>query len=1134
MKRLQALLMAALMLMCLLPAAPAAASADYSWIKVKLSTNNATSLTMYVSGSYFIKENGAEFTGGTITLRSNGDGTVTLSHSSGGELYTASSMSIMRYNVSRDAGYLKLGGRCYLGHFNIKAMSSGYIRVVNEVPLAHYLYGVVGYEMSNTFPIEALKAQAIAAKCYVLSNITMSGDYYIGDTSSDQVYKGYDSSYTNVINAVDSTLDQVLAVNGELLCTYYAASNGGETLLPTQAWPSKKVGDRGYDIRLDPYDLANAYSKKETISIPINMPGSITPALMAMLLSKATGALGYTVNQIDSISDVSLHTPKYKNTTRCMSKCTITLTVSQSGANPAEVSLTFSTSEFESYGVVRDSTLRIYWGEMGSNGYYNIYHVRYGHGVGMSQRGAQAMASEGKSYKDILEFYYPGASFASINVSEPSNPANSAVNKAPEGDYVLAVTTGNVRMRSGPGTGYGSLGTVPSGSEIYVFSSEGGWANASYNGVTGYISEKYVDYPNGKPEPQPTPTPGPSAEPQLPEKEGVIAYGMVNGQGVNFRTGPGTSYASIARLDKNTVLYITDSTNGWYACETESGMKGYMIATYVSITGYPSNDAENEQEVETPPEEEPEEPEEEQLVQPTVVAYGRVTGQGVNFRTGPATTSESMGKLDRNTPLDIYGTAGSWYYGKANNLIGYISGGYVEITGIPEIALPNTDVSPEPEGTPDVSADPNASPTPGVTPGADVSPTPEASPAPEDSPGADPSPTAEPTPTPKPKETVTVGRITASGVNMRIGPGTSYISLKKLSKDTGVYILGKSGSWYSVLVGSMGGYVHEDYVEVTGSVVKDEVETSGATGKGVTTGSVRLRSGPGTNNDIITTLSKGTEITLYGITSGWYSARLADGTAGYVSSKYVKVTQAYSTEESAGEEETQQSTGKGVLTTNVNFRQSPSTSARKFTTLKKGTEVTLYSLKDGWYEAEYNGTRGYLFAKYISVSSVGGGNNVGGGDTGNTGGGTVSTGGKVTLTQGTSTANVNFRSGPSTSGTTIYGKITEGDTVDIIGQAGTWYYVVYQGRVGFVSGDYINITATGTVGIQPVNSSIKAQACVTNSNVNLRTGPSTGYDKITQLSKGTSVTVYYVADGWCFAKCASGYGFLFDEYVSLA
>ena len=161
-------------------------------------------------------------------------------------------------------------------------------------------------------PIEALKAQAVAAKCYVLSNMTTSGDYYIGDTSAEQVYKGYNASYTNVIEAVDSTLDEILAVNGRMLCTYYAASNGGETLLPSQAWPSKRLSDGGYDIRLDPYDLGNAYSKMETIKLPVNMGGEISPALMNMLLDKASRALSYQVNQIDGIYSVSVHSDVYK------------------------------------------------------------------------------------------------------------------------------------------------------------------------------------------------------------------------------------------------------------------------------------------------------------------------------------------------------------------------------------------------------------------------------------------------------------------------------------------------------------------------------------------------------------------------------------------------------------------------------------------------------------------------------------------------------------------------------------------------------------------------------------------------------------------------------------------------------
>lgn len=1137
MKRSAALMLALIMLITLLPISTAQAAADYSWIKVKLSTNNATSLTIYASGKYFIKENGAEFTGGTVSVRSNGDGTMTLSHSSLGDVYTGSSLSIMKADISRNAGYLKLNGRCYLGHFNLKCISSGYIRVVNEVPLAHYLYGVVGYEMSNTFPIEALKAQAIAAKCYVFSKLNMSGDYYIGDTSSEQVYKGYDASYTNVIEAVDSTLDQVLAVDGKLLCTYYAASNGGETLLPSQAWPSKNVTDKGYSIALDPYDLANAYSKMETIKIPINMPGSISQNLMNMLLTKASSALGYSVNQINSISSVELHDPKYSGTTRCMNKCTITFTVSQSGANAQTVNLTFYTSEFGSYGVTADSTLRSYWGEMTSSGYYHIYHVRFGHGVGLSQRGAQARAQAGQSYKDILNFYYPGASFATINVSTPQSPSNSVGESAPEGNYVQAVTTGNVRMRSGAGTNYSSLGTVPEGSEIYVYEIVNGWAYAAYDGKLGYISGKYVSYPNGTPAPTPTPEATPSPTPGVVD-DGTIAFGSVNGQGVNLRIGPATSYQSIAKLDKGTELNIYSSTNGWYAVKTADGKTGYMIATYVSITGYPvtDSDAEKEEEVTDTPEtggDENTEAEgtpgaeptpEPEATGPAVIAYGKVTGQGVNFRTGPATSYQSMKKLDKGTEMEIYAQSGSWYYGKADDTVGYISGGYVEITGKPEATPEPPKTEPPAEGGSDAEGETGAETTPSPEPEEDANYT-----------------------------TMQVGKINASGVSMRIGPGTSYTRLKKLSKDTGVYILGKKDSWYNVQTGGIQGYVYDDYVTITGTekvdssgnVVGENENLSGATGKGETTGNVRLRKGSSTDTEAIATLKKGTKLTLYGTQNGWYIVKLEDGTGGYVSSKYVKVTEAYgNVSEEAGSEETETSIGTGTLSTNVNFRQGPSTSAKKLTTISKGSSVTLYSLNDGWYEAEYKGNRGYLYAKYVVKDATVGTNNVGTTDTENTNGETgsntdsvitVENGSTATLSKGVmTTSGVNFRKGPGTD-YDKYETLDKGDELEIIGQTGTWYYVVCKGKVGFVSTAYVSVKSAGSVSIQQVSSSIKAQTCKVNaSGVNLRIGPSTGHNSLSKLSEGTEVTVYYVTGDWCFVKCGSVYGFVHDDYLTVA
>ena len=77
----------------------------------------------------------------------------------------------------------------------------------------------------------------------------------------------------------------------------------------------------------------------ETIKLPVNMGGEISPALMNMLLDKASRALGYQVNQIDGIYSVSVHSPKYSGTSRCMSKCSIELAASQNGMGSERVTL---------------------------------------------------------------------------------------------------------------------------------------------------------------------------------------------------------------------------------------------------------------------------------------------------------------------------------------------------------------------------------------------------------------------------------------------------------------------------------------------------------------------------------------------------------------------------------------------------------------------------------------------------------------------------------------------------------------------------------------------------------------------------------------------------------------------------
>lgn len=999
------------------------AAADYSTIKVKLTTNNATVLSMSVKGDYFLNENAAEFSGGTLTLRANFDGTLTVSHSKAGELYTGTSVSIMREEMDPSAGYMYFNSRSYLGHFNVKVLSNGFLQVVNVVPLAHYLYGVVGHEMSNSFPIEALKAQAIAAKCYVLTNMkTGSAEYYLGDTSSDQVYKGYTASNKNVIEAVDSTLTEILTVDGNMLCTYYAASNGGETSLVTYAWNTGKGTDAGYGISLDEYDFANKLSPLETVRIPINRTGSITRALYDMLLAKASVEIGTNATGLELIDSVELHTPRHKNVTRNMTRMKVKLGVIADDMLYDNIEIDFNVSDLYTYGVVTNATLRTYWGEYDeAKGEYVIYHARWGHGVGMSQRGAQQRANDGWNYQDILSFYYPGAKFSTISVSEMKDPTKPGETPDPNvlPQIGTAVATGNVRFRKGPGTDYDSWGTIKKGSEVPIYGMENGWYRVIADGMDGYLSGSYLEVNMTA---TPSPVPGTPSEGVTPDDSTakVIGTGTITAQDVNFRTGPAVSYSRIKKLAKGTELTAYTLTDGWY---------------YVNIDG----------------------------------VYGYVIGQ------------------------------------------------YVKIEETPE----------QPETTP------------------------------------------APDKTPEAVYKAKTGTVNRSAVNFREAASTASARLRQLDKNTAVYVLSKDGNYYKAVVDGQFGYIYADYVSLTEEEVslgsdgkpvsetekEEETPPVPTTGKGVTSGNVNFRKGPGTSHASMGTLKKGVNLILIALENGWYKVKVG-GDEGYISSKYVTVTEEIPEnappKTDGGAVETPELTvpqilGIGETTGSVNFREGPSTSSDKIGKIKKGQPITLYSLADGWYEVEYNGTRGYLYAKYVKVvaevtetpsegvtpgvTPEGSTGTEGGAGSENTPGNAENAG--VQLAQGTAAGDVNFRDRPSTTNGKVISKLKAGDTLSILGETDDWYYAVYNGRVGFAYKAYIKVTNSGSQGIARVSESVAPILTSTTAEVNLRKGMSTSSEIIRLLPNRSAVTVYMIFDGWCFLSSDGSFGFAVTDYVKL-
>jgi stage II sporulation protein D len=123
---------------------------------------------------------------------------------------------------------LSLDGKSYRGKLEI-ASAGGYLRVVNHVGLELYIAGVVAQEMPYTWPIEALKAQAVAARTFALKSIVKGKPYDLYSDWRSQMYGGVASEQDSATKAIQATAGQVVLYGGQLITAFYSSSSGGKT-----------------------------------------------------------------------------------------------------------------------------------------------------------------------------------------------------------------------------------------------------------------------------------------------------------------------------------------------------------------------------------------------------------------------------------------------------------------------------------------------------------------------------------------------------------------------------------------------------------------------------------------------------------------------------------------------------------------------------------------------------------------------------------------------------------------------------------------------------------------------------------------------------------------------------------------
>lgn len=256
---------------------------------------------------------------------------------------------------------------------------------VVKLDLDEYVMGVVASEMPADFEMEALKAQALTARTYIVKKLTSNDSVdlpqgaVVGDSVNYQVYKSsdelkeiwkaadYESKMKKIKEAVQATSGQVLTYNGTPIDATFFSTSNGYTESSGAIWPN----DIPYLTSVEsPWDKKSPkYNGKKVVSVV-----------------EFEQKLGVSLPNSEEVGEITERTEGKR-----VAKVNINGKVLT--GKDIRTKLDLKSTDFT-------------WVRKGDD--IIITTEGYGHGVGMSQYGANGMAAEGKSYEDIVKYYYKG------------------------------------------------------------------------------------------------------------------------------------------------------------------------------------------------------------------------------------------------------------------------------------------------------------------------------------------------------------------------------------------------------------------------------------------------------------------------------------------------------------------------------------------------------------------------------------------------------------------------------------------------------------------------------------------------------------------------------------------------------
>jgi len=638
-------------------------------VRVNLSSlGNPSRLNLTVYGSYTVNgKSSSSIASGTALQVNFNSSTGALSLTMNGQTTDmGSAFKLRRHATSGQNGIKIAQGRVpnnlYPGDFYFVVRSSGNsykLYTIAYIYIEDYLYGVLPYEMGNSSGLEALKAQAVSARTYTVRAMSAASSslYDVVDTTSDQVYSGTPSGNANCVAAVDATKGIVAMNNGAFTATYYTASNGGQTESVKNAWGSNTYSY--LKVKDDPYDLANPASRKNSFFVKSSGKQSDT-VLQNLLDNKAASAFGAGA-QVIGVTGITPHTPKYASPSRLYTKMDFHVTYTLNG-QASTGTLTFDIFgelEYTMAMSINSGKNELWSVSQVSDGFY-VYARRYGHGIGMSQRGAMYMAQLGYTYDQILAFYFEGCSRVQYTFTRsilspvvegqesqeqitPENPAD--IEQAKDGTALVRLPSVNdtLALRTAAHSTAPVITELPYGATVQVYGQSGDYCLIGYGVLCGYVPMSSLTITGAIPA-------STSKSPTIPQSYGTV----INTNSLNLRATAASNGTVLTTVPRNALLPILSIQGSW--AHTQYGLRsGYVSTDYLSITGNNPSD--------TPAGNK---------------AY--ITSQ-TWLRVTASTNGYVVASLPANTEVALLSTDGTWAMIRYNRQTGYVLSSAVNHVG---------------------------------------------------------------------------------------------------------------------------------------------------------------------------------------------------------------------------------------------------------------------------------------------------------------------------------------------------------------------------------------------------------------------------------------------------------------------